>query len=456
MSENRYLIAYGELVGRSHGTKIPCQDKALCLQENGVSVAVLSDGCGSAPLSQYGSDLTVKAVSRYLVDHFDEMVANGFEDKGQAKIPTKKALVEDIVKKELEFVKEHPEIFEEHRKNNMEKYEKTIEHHSEESYWLSLLHATLIFFAEKDGKAILGQIGDGFMGAVIDGKMRLFLEEDKIPGAKNATFYPDNIWEFANTAAEGDQWYLHRSYKMGLVNSSKFNAVMLTSDGVESFFIKTKYEKRYAKVDILFDRLIECQSFEERQALINEYYLPRLVAGSPSFDDCSIAILVEPSCKITEFVPKVYPHDDEDEQPSKHVEEVKKEEQVQKKEELKKEDPTKREVKVEQDAPVSLTQEELKYVDEVKSAYQLDYTKLFAALKKEAIANGDAQFVHEYLEAYRDLLLALKVNKKFSPSFRGPGNTPEGKRKKRIYAAIRKVDKCSFHYEGFAFVAIEK
>ena len=55
------------------------------------------------------------------------------------------------------------------------------------------------------------------MGAVIDGKMRLFLEEDKIPGAKNATFYPDNIYEFANTAKEGDQWYLHRSYKKSLI-----------------------------------------------------------------------------------------------------------------------------------------------------------------------------------------------------------------------------------------------
>ena len=454
MSENRYLIAYGELVGRSHGTKIPCQDKALCLQENGVSVAVLSDGCGSAPLSQYGSDLTVKTVGRFLIDHFDEMVNEGFEEKGQAKIPTKKALVEAIVNKELEFVKEHPEIFEEHRKNNMEKYEKTIQYHSEDAYWLSLLHATLIFFAEKDGKAILGQIGDGFMGAVIDGKMRLFLEEDKIPGAKNATFYPDNIYEFANTAKEGDQWYLHRSYKMGLVNSAKFNAVMLTSDGVESFFIKTKYEKKYAKVDILFDRLIELPTFEERQELINEYYLPKLVAGSPSFDDCSIAILVEPSCKITEYIPKVYPHDDEDE-PSKPVPQEQKQEEQ--KQEIKKEDPTKREVKVEQDVSLSLTQEELKLVDDVKSAYQLDYTNLFIALKKEAIANGDKEFVTEYLSAYRDMLLALKVNKKFSPSFKSPGNTPEGKRKRRIYAAIRKVDgNRSFRLEKLVYVAIEK
>ena len=433
--EYRYIMAYGELVGRSHGTKIPCQDKAICLQEKGVSAAVLSDGCGSAPLSHYGSDLTVKTVARYLIDNFDSLAATGFDEKGNASIPTRKALVSEIVNKELEFVKDHPEIFIKHRDENMEKYNSVIKNHSEDAYWLSLLHATLIFYVEKDGKAILGQIGDGFMGAVIDKKMRILLEEDKIPGAKNATFYPDNIYEFALTYPEGDDWYMHRAFKIRLVNSGRISGIMLTSDGVESFFDKSvKFQKKYAKVDILFRRLQEQETFEGRQEVINQNYLPRLVAGSPSFDDCSIAILVERDCVIEEYIAKEYPHDDVEETTTKKTEEQKKPEPT-------KEEVTKREPKVENGAsPVILNEEEKKHLIRVKEAYGYDHQKEFELLKGYAFYNGDKQYVNEYLSLYEKVLLRFKANNNSCEREKVGGNKENRERLKRIYNSIRRVD----------------
>ena len=42
--------------GRGHTkNQVPCQDKTFCYQENGVLVAALADGAGSAKLSHYGA-----------------------------------------------------------------------------------------------------------------------------------------------------------------------------------------------------------------------------------------------------------------------------------------------------------------------------------------------------------------------------------------------------------------
>lgn len=383
--EYRYLMAYGERVGRSHGTKTPCQDKALCIQRDGVNVAVLSDGCGSAPLSQYGSKLTVEAVGNFLADNFDDLVANGFLENANANLDTRKRLVKQIVDTELNAIENDPEmheVFYKYKEEHMDHFNNYTSRHSEECYWLSLMHATLVFFAEKNGKAIFGQIGDGFLGLLASGKMRIFIEEDKIPGAKNATCYPDNIYEFALTRAEKDDWYFFRSFKMGIASSEHIEGVMLTSDGVDSFFDKSvRFQMKYAQnaVTGLFNRIQNAESFEERQEIINELYLPKLVAGSSTFDDCSIALLITPDAKIEECVAKVYPHDEEDEQVLKDrmsPEEVKKPEPT-------KEDPTKREVDV---------------VKKVSNAEVEELEKKYIALADKA----DAGRIHE------DVVLAIK------------------------------------------------
>ena len=406
--EYRYLMAFGELVGRSHGTKTPCQDKALCIQRDGANVAVLSDGCGSAPLSQYGSKLTVEAVGNFLADNFDDLVAHGFLENANANLETRKRLVKEIVDLELNSIKNDPEmneVFTKYRDEHMEHYNNYTSRHSEECYWLSLMHATLVFFAEKNGKAIFGQIGDGFLGLLASGKMRIFIEEDKIPGAKNATCYPDNIYEFALTREEKDDWYFFRSFKMGIANSEHIEAVMLTSDGVDSFFDKSvRFQMSYAKnaVTGLFNRIQQAESFEERQSIINDLYLPKLVAGSSTFDDCSIALLIAPNAKIEECVAKVYPHEGEEETKVKEPE----------KKEPQKEDPTKREIDVVKKASsAEIGELEQKYIalaDKAEPARKHDEQILL--LKQKALELNYEKYVEAFYIEYVELLECLVKN----------------------------------------------
>ena len=70
---DKWIIHSAKTVGRLHVREdIPCQDSVASLQENGVSVIALSDGCGSSPLSHYGSDITVKAVCDLFVNKYKD------------------------------------------------------------------------------------------------------------------------------------------------------------------------------------------------------------------------------------------------------------------------------------------------------------------------------------------------------------------------------------------------
>lgn len=404
--EYRYLMAYGELVGRSHGLKTPCQDKALCIQKDGVNVAALSDGCGSAPLSEYGSRLTVEAVANFLVNNFDQLIANGFREDSHANLETRKALVKEIVDLELRMIKEDPEmnkVFSRYKEEHLDQYNSYLSRHTEECYWLSLMHATIVFFAEKNGKAIFGQIGDGFLGLLASGNMRIFIEEEKIPGAKNATCYPDNIYEFALTRPEGDKWYFYRSFKMGTASSEHIEAVMLTSDGVDSFFDKSvRYQMKYAQnaVNGLFGRIIQAESFEDRQDIINNMYLPKLVAGSSTFDDCSIALLVSPNAKVENCVVKEYPHDEEET-------DVKKEKQV-----PVKEDPTKKEKDVlDTMGKAKIDELEKSYIQKADNIeINRKHDEIILMLKQKAIEYGYEKYREAFYSVYIDLLTILVTN----------------------------------------------
>lgn len=450
--EYRYLMAYGELVGRSHGTKTPCQDKALCIQRNGANVAVLSDGCGSAPLSEYGSRLTVQAVADFLANNFDDLIANGFREDSHANLETRKALVKEIVDLELKSIKEDPEIsevFNKYKEEHLDQYNSYLTRHTEECYWLSLMHATVVFFAEKNGKAIFGQIGDGFLGLLASGKMRIFIEEDKIPGAKNATCYPDNVYEFALTRPEGDKWYFYRSFKMGTASSEHIEAVMLTSDGVDSFFDKSvRFQMKYAQnaVNGLFTRIQQAESFEQRQEIINQMYLPKLVAGSSTFDDCSIALLISPTAKVEECVVKEYPHDDED---------VKQDKQVEKEKPVPtKEDPTKREKNVVESMGDARIEELEKSYIQKADAIEVNrkHEDVILMLKQKAIEYGYEKYREAFYSVYIDLLSIL-VAKGVWQRKNGKVNinVNEAEEKKlpkynQIIKAIMEVEKGHFKY----------
>lgn len=305
MENYKYKMCYGELRGKSHiKGDIPCQDKALCVQKNGVSVAVLSDGCGSSKYSHIGSDITTKVIGQLFTEHFDELYAYDL-NVVEEQIKYRKTIVDTIVNAQLEYVKDHLEVFESYKQENLEKYQKFEEKNNIDGFYLGAMNATLLFFVEKNDKYLIGLIGDGVVGAVVDDKLKIVLEEKK-EGEVNGTYYPSNIYSFAR---KDEINYCHSAFQIRKTDKIKINGVILTTDGCDAFFerVGDNFHKRYAGVTKLFERIISSENFEDAQKILSEDYLPRLVEMSPSRDDCGVSILVKEDCVINERVIKEYP-----------------------------------------------------------------------------------------------------------------------------------------------------
>ncbi len=298
MEKNTWFFNYGEMVGKSHLPKqIPCQDKALCACENGVSVAVVSDGCGSSDISQYGSDTTTKALCKLFTEKFDEVYDAEILD-------TRKIIVDAIVDGLKQFISENIEIFEEYKVTHADKYAEFTQKHTEEAFYLDCLNATALFVAEKDGKYMIGQIGDGVIGAVIGNKLKIIMEEKKEEEV-NGTFYPTSLYAFAQ---KDPRWYGSSRFQLKKPRNAVVQAFILSTDGVDSFFdLRTPFQKKYTSgVDKLFRGTVEAESFEQGQKILTEGFLPALVEGSRSRDDCGVAVMVRGDYAIDEYVVTQY------------------------------------------------------------------------------------------------------------------------------------------------------
>ncbi len=289
MAEKWYLN-YGEHVGRSHmPNNIPCQDKALCVSENGVTVAALSDGCGSAALSHYGSDATTRALCKLFTERFDELC-------DAEPLALRKIIIDSIIESLERVIDEKPEIFSALRDSDPERYENFAKKHGERMYYLDAMNATAIFVAEKDDRCILGQVGDGTIGAVVNGKLKIVMEEKK-DGEVNATVYPTSINLYVKEL--GEEFYQAAAFQIKKLRSVEpVSAFILTTDGVVGFFDKTvSFQKKYTTgANKLFIATKELEGGEEARAVLNEQFLPLLIKYTD--DDCGISVMVRPS-----FVP---------------------------------------------------------------------------------------------------------------------------------------------------------
>lgn len=279
-----WFLNYGELAGKSHlSRKIPCQDRALCRQGNGVSVAVLSDGCGSSPISQYGSQVTTECLCKLFIEEFDAIHSAQI-------LTSRKMIVDAIVLSLYGFIRSNGEIFSAYKAENIEKYNEFTQKRSEEEFFLDALNATALFAAEKEGEYIIGQIGDGVIGGVVRNRLKIIMEEKK-EGEINGTFYPANIYTLA---LKNPDWYGCAQFQLKKPKNTDVSAFILTSDGVDSFFdLRVPFQKKYTTgVDKLFRCTVEASSFEESKAILDEQFLPALVNGSRAMDDCSVAVIV--------------------------------------------------------------------------------------------------------------------------------------------------------------------
>ena len=295
----KYNFVYGAKEGKKHiEFNIPCQDSAYCVERNGAIAAVLSDGCGSEKLSQYGSKITATRFAEFLADNFNDLV-KGFDlkNKGNATLETRKVMVEAIVNAQLEFVRDNKELFYNTFPDEKEKYEN-------DENCLTQLYATLIFYAEKDDLAIYGQIGDGVLGLVDDVTLKITLEEKKTAGEENYTIYPWDIYRLSKTHELKDKWYAQ--CRSRLINSKDVKGAILTSDGVDSCFDRREaFKKKYIGVAKMFKSFKDADERGKKELI--DKYLGIFQQGSRHGDDVSFVALYTDDCDIQIYETKEYP-----------------------------------------------------------------------------------------------------------------------------------------------------
>ncbi|MFI3328919.1 MAG: protein phosphatase 2C domain-containing protein [bacterium] len=290
--EKKWIYSYGELVGKSHAPRnVPCQDKALCREENDVYVAVVSDGCGSSDISQYGSSVTAEKLCDIFVNNFDELY-------NMEIFQTRKYIVDEIALALNKFIFQNPRIFADYKDKYKDKYERFITSRTENEFELDALNATALFVAVKDGKYMMGAIGDGIIGAVVDNKIKIVIEEKKTDEV-NGTIYPGNIYTLAK---EDERWYATTKFQFKKPQNANIQGFILMSDGVDGLIDqRVAFQKKFsAGVGKLIKNTIRSENFEDAQKSLNEELLPRLVEFSKARDDCSIALLINDDCEIDE------------------------------------------------------------------------------------------------------------------------------------------------------------
>ncbi len=271
-------FGYGEYVGKAHvSLGLPCQDKALCLCKNGVYVAVVSDGCGSAKNSHMGSAKTVEIVAELFTARFDEFWTTD-EDA------LRKTLLTEICNGLRATINENEELFGKNVKGR------------ELCAAMDSLDATALFVAVKGEKVIAGMVGDGIVGAIDEGALRILMEEPKFEGLENATWYPWTVFYLSEAKKdfEIDKHFLLRKYY-----GERFGGFILMSDGV-SALVGRQGDKKFLTggTEKIFKVIAESDDAEKTQKVIKDDLLRVLADYSQSADDCSVAVLVDPDFYI--------------------------------------------------------------------------------------------------------------------------------------------------------------
>ena len=236
--------------------QIPCQDKTLSLEKNGVFVIALADGAGSARLSHYGAERVVKTASEYIADHFLELLNS---DDGRE---VKKTLVDTL-------------------QTNL-----ADEANIRECNILDL-SSTLLLVAVRDKHFILTHIGDGVIGYLDGGELKVASTPD------NGEF--TNVTTFVTSK---DALASMRLFKGELKEKDAF---VLMSDGTEQSLYHKPSKSLASVVKKLMHRtcLIDGQVMKTQ---LEDAFTS--VISRNTQDDCSIAILARPSknlCQVNEL-----------------------------------------------------------------------------------------------------------------------------------------------------------
>ena len=294
---DKWIINSAKTVGRSHiRENIPCQDSVASLQKNGVSVIALSDGCGSSPLSHYGSDITVKALCDLFANNFD-LLYNGDDNA------VRKAVVSTIVEQLKSFIKTNTEMISEFKRNNPGHYEKFKNNwpgfsQIEKIYPLTLFDATVQFVAIKDDKIIAGRLGDGIIADIHNGALRILSSEDKVGVESNATWYPSTVL-IASENPDINPWNKFEIFKGN--KATEYGMFLIVSDGVADVILGEDEEERekFLYPDEINNLL---QNSGNLLSILEEQYKP--IKGI--YDDLSVIIMQKPVVKIEKMILRQY------------------------------------------------------------------------------------------------------------------------------------------------------
>lgn len=250
-----WQFARCEVQGTGHKkSQIPCQDKTFTLSKNGVYVIALADGAGSASLSHYGAERVVRDVSMYISEHFLRLLNcnDGREVKKELVEMLQTGLTEEA----------------EARKCNVND-----------------LSSTLLLAAVRENDFILAHIGDGVIGYLDGGELKVASMPDN-GEFSNVTTFVTSIESLASM----------RVFKGKLNNKDAF---VLMSDGTEQSLYHKPTKKLADVVKKLMHRTCLIDS-EVMDAQLTDAF--NSVIAKNTQDDCSIAILARPSkvlCPIT-------------------------------------------------------------------------------------------------------------------------------------------------------------
>ena len=236
--------------GTSHtAAGTPCQDAWQCETRNGVTACAVSDGAGSAPLSEHGSRLLADTACGWLCDHFEDLFAG--DD-----IAACKAFVDHARPRFAALAAEHvqPE---------------------------SAFAATLLCLAlNDDGRWLALHLGDGLLLARAgDNLFPLSLPE-------NAEFI-NETWFFTTPGAPR-----HTRIRKGngFFMGHRADGFILCTDGVESALANIRTGKTAPAGYTLLNWLGECDADEVSRRLEQHTTLFQ----SQSADDGTLVILANP------------------------------------------------------------------------------------------------------------------------------------------------------------------
>ena len=293
---SNWILHSAKTIGRDHvRSNMVCQDDVKTLEKNGVSVIALSDGCGSAPFAEHGSSVTVEFLCNVFAENFDEIFEKDVAD-------IKKYLHSKLVEKLSEYILNNKGLVQTFKKNKPEHFDKFVAAWKgyegiENFYPLTLFDATVQVVATKNGKTVIGRLGDGFIGEVVDNKLRLLSSEDKNGRDENQTAYPSAI--LIGSRKTENAW---RHFEVIKKENDATDMYFIVSDGVGFAIIANNFE------DSVGEKWIDVESVEEilNETDFNVYLEHKIKPIKGATDDLSIAVLRKAKVSFDKLVIREY------------------------------------------------------------------------------------------------------------------------------------------------------